>query len=142
MDRLICVTDSDFLIAQVMKSDLHHQKALKVSQILKEKQAIILYPATAILETATTIQRKYNNSRLAQAVLDTYKDKEYQVIVVDQGAVASTANNFNPRGSKQNTPFDCLVVALAKNYKADMILGFDKFFQKKGFKTPQDLLNS
>lgn len=135
---MICITDSDFLIAQVMKSDIHNKKALEISKRLSLKKANVLYPATAIIEAATAIQRKYNNPKLAHALLNLFKEQDLQVISVSHETVIKTASSFNPASSKHNTPFDYAVLSLAKSNKANIILSFDEFYKNKGFKTPSD----
>lgn len=139
MSKSIYITDSDFLIAQIMKSDIHHQKAIKISKSLVKNKVKVFYPSVAIIEAATTIQRKYNNPKLAHALLNIFKDPDLQVTPIDHETIMQVASNFNPGGSKQNTPFDYTILSLAKITKAEVILSFDEFYRKKGFKTASDL---
>ena len=47
-------------------------------------------------------------------------------------------NYFNPKMSKKNTLFDCVVAAVAKKYKVDAIFSFDDFYKKSGFTLTED----
>lgn len=136
---LTCIVDADFIISQVMKSDVNHKKAVEIAKYLVQSKAKVLYPTTAIIEAATTILRKYNNPILAQEVLDSFKDIDLQVLSVDHEVIIQTAKDFDPRSSKKHTPFDCAILSLAKIKKADAILSFDKYFKNKGFKVAAQL---
>lgn len=51
-----------------------------------------------------------------------------------------STNYYDTTASKKNTPFDCLILALAKHHKADVVLSFDKFYKNKGYKIASDLV--
>lgn len=125
-----------------MENDLNHVSALKITQKLISNEAKVLFPVSALVEAATAIQRRYSNPHLANDLLQQYKDPDLLVIGVSQEEFMDSTNYFDPKASRHNTPFDCLIVALARQHKADYILSFDTFYQNKGFKTPKDLLQA
>jgi hypothetical protein len=55
------IVDADGLIALFNKDDAHAEKTIVLLQKLVREEAKILYPATAIAEATTTLQRKFNN---------------------------------------------------------------------------------
>ena len=123
-----------------MANDSNHSSALKIAQKLVEGGAKVLFPVSALVEAATTIQRRYNNPQLANELLQQYKDPNLLVIAITQEDFMESASYFDPNASKHHTPFDCLILALAKQHKADIILSFDEFYQNKDYKVAPDLL--
>lgn len=140
MDNQVCICDADFLISQILESDLNHSRALQVAQKLVSGGAKVLFPISALVEAATAIQRRYNNLRLAHELLQQYQDPNLLVVAISQEDFIDSINYFDPKASKHHTPFDCLILALAKQHKADVILSFDEFYKSKGYKIAPDLL--
>jgi len=134
MSRLLVVGDADAIIAQMDPDDIHHQKANIISHSLKSKDAQIIYPVTAILEAATHIQRVLNSTAGAYDIAVVFSDPDIQLVEVNQNTLKSAIKYFDPNTSKKNTLFDCIVAAIAEEYKADAIFSFDKFYKNKGFK--------
>ncbi len=94
-----------------------------------------------MVEAATAIQRRYNNPPLANELLQQYKDPNLLVIAVSQEDYMDSTNYFDPKASKHHTPFDCLILALAKQYKANVILSFDEFYKNKGYTVASEAFN-
>jgi len=57
---LTVVMDADGIIAQHNPDDVHHKEASRITKYLSENNAQVIYPATAIVEAATHIQRVLN----------------------------------------------------------------------------------
>jgi len=140
MSSRVCICDADFLIAQLMGSDTNHSNALQIAKQLVAEEAKVLIPVSALDEAATAIQRRYNNPPLASELLQQYKDPSLLVVAVSQDDFIESTNYFDPTASKHHTPFDCLILALAKNHKVDVILSFDEFYDNKGFVVAKDLI--
>lgn len=64
---------------------------------------------------------------------------EVEVAEINKQTLIHALNYFSPITSKKNTLFDCIVAAVAEEYKADAIFSFDKFYKKKGFKLASEL---
>jgi predicted nucleic acid-binding protein len=136
----VCVCDADFLIAQIMENDPNHSNAVQITQRLVAEEAKVLFPTSALVEAATAIQRRYNNPSLANELLQQYKDPNLLVLAISQDDFIESTNHFDPNASKHHTSFDCLILALAKNHKVDLILSFDEFYDKKGFVVAKNLI--
>jgi predicted nucleic acid-binding protein len=67
------IVDADGLIALFSKNDAHAEKAIALLQKLVQEEAKILYPATAIAEATTTLQRKLNKPHLAAQISELIK---------------------------------------------------------------------
>lgn len=136
----VIVVDADAIVAQAHPQDGNHEKALRISQQLKEKNALMIYPSTAICEAVTVLQHKLNSTATAYGTAVVFTDSNLQVTEVNQDAIIRSVNNyFSPDTSKKNTLFDCIVLDTAEQYKADAIFSFDHFYKVKGFNLAQDL---
>ena len=134
MSKLLIVGDADAIIAQTDPQDVHHQKATTVSGVLKNKDAQIIYPVTAVLEAATHMQRVLNSTASAYETAVVFSNPNIQIAEVNQDTLKNALNYFSPKTSKKNTLFDCIVAAVAEENKADAIFSFDKFYKTKSFK--------
>lgn len=123
-----------------MENDANHSKAIQISRLLVAEEAKVLIPVSALGEAATAIQRRYNNPSLARELLQQYKDPNLLVLAVSQDDFIQSTDYFDPTASKHHTPFDCLILALAKTHKVDVILSFDGFYDNKGFLVARDLI--
>lgn len=140
MVKRLCVPDSDFLISIIKEDDKNHDQAVNIYKKLQDENAKIIYPITAIIEAATALLRRYNLPQLAKALLDKYQNPEISVADIKQPDFSGAVSYFDPKASKKHTPFDCLILSIAKNIKADVILSFDDFYRNKGLKTAYDLV--
>ena len=139
VNKLIVIGDADSIIAQTNPNDVHHQKATVISNTLKNKDAQVIYPATAILEAVTHMQRVLNSTASAYGTAVFFSNPNIQVAEVNQDTLRGAIKYFDPDTSKKNTLFDCTVAAIAQKYQADAIFSFDKFYKKKGFKLASEL---
>lgn len=137
----IVVGDADSLIALVNGEDSNHQKAIKIVEGLAKKEYAIVYPNTAILEAITALTRKLNLKNKAGLIAKRSLEGGFSVVWVDE-EVQQEALRFQIENavSKQNTVFDCLVVAFAKKISAAGIFSFDKWYSKLGFKLAAELV--
>lgn len=135
----VVVADADALIAQTNPSDVHHQKATTISQNLINMNAQVIYPVTVIAEAATHMQRVLNSNASAYGTVQLMTEPASQVVEVNKQTLVNSLKYFNSYSSKKNTVFDCIVAAVAEEYKADAIFSFDHFYKNKGFKLAKDL---
>lgn len=139
MDRQpIVVVDADALVAQIDPNDVHHRKAADITQALINMNARILYPITAIAEANAHVQRVLNSTASAYGAARLMADTPAQVVEVNKQTLASAIKYFDPKTSKKNTLFDCIVAAVAEENEADAIFSFDKFYKRKGFVLASD----
>ncbi|KKT74025.1 MAG: hypothetical protein UW86_C0001G0003 [Microgenomates group bacterium GW2011_GWA1_Microgenomates_45_10] len=135
----IVVVDADAIIAQTNPQDIHHHKASKISQNLIKTNAQVIYPATAVVEAITHMQRVLNSAANAYGTAQLMSGADAQIAEVNKQSLATALRYFSPTTSKKNTFFDCIVAAIAYEHKADAIFSFDHFYVKKGFKLAKDL---
>ncbi len=135
----VVIVDADAIIAQTNPDDIHHQKARVISQHLIDMNAQVIYPVTAVAEATTHMQRVLNSTASAYGTTQLMVSADAQVAEVNKQTLANSLKYFSPATSKKNTVFDCIVAAVANEYKADAIFSFDNFYVKKGFKLAQEL---
>lgn len=136
---MIIVVDSDALIGSLYPQDQHFKTSQQIRVKLAKINAKLIYPATVIVETVTFLQGRLNKPGLADEVIQLVTSQELAIEAVD-GKILQEASSFMDfSGSKHNTFFDAVVVAIAQRYKADAIFSFDKFYKKKGFKLASEL---
>ncbi len=135
----VVIVDADAIIAQTNPEDMHHEKASAISQNLIKLNAQVVYPATAVVEAATHMQRVLNSTASAHGTAQLMSGADAQIAEVNKETLSAALKYFSPKTSKQNTLFDCIVAATAHEYKADAIFSFDHFYVKSGFKLAEDL---
>lgn len=135
----VVIVDADAIIAQINQNDKHHQAAMAISGSLVDLGAQVIYPATAVAEAVTFIQRPLNNPSAAYGTAQLMTDPSVQVAEVNQQTLNSAVKYLSPKASKKNTLFDCIVVAIARESHADMIFSFDHFYKKQGFKLTSEV---
>lgn len=136
---LIIVADADAIVAQVSQNDNLHDRAIKLAQKLTGLKSRVLYPVTAITEATTHIQRVLNNPAAAYETAMAYMASNLEVVEVNKGLMKMALQFFSPAASKKNTLQDCIVAAIAKDYSADAVFSFDRFYKTKGFKLASEL---
>src|SRR3989344_2669629 len=136
----VVVIDADAMIAQTNPKDIHHQNATEISQSLIKQNAQVLYPTTTIAEATAHMQRVLNSTASAYGTVQLMTNPEAQVVEVNKQTLDNALRYFSPTTSKKNTLFDCIVAAIAEEYKADAIFSFDKFYKSKGFTLASELI--
>lgn len=137
--QLVIVVDADAIVAQTDPNDLHHKKAVAISDNLINAGARVLYPITAITEANAHVQRVLNSTATAYGMAKLMTDPLAQVVEVNKETLGAAMNYFSPTASKKNTLFDCIVAAVAEEYDADAIFSFDRFYKQKGFGLASEL---
>lgn len=136
----VVVVDADAIVAQAHPQDSNHQKALQTAENLKNMNAQMIYPITAICEAVTVLQYKLSSTASAYGTAVVFTNPQLQVTEVNQNTIGRTVNNFfKPETSKNNTLFDCIIIDTAEKYKADAIFSFDRYYKKQGFKLAEEL---
>lgn len=135
----VIVVDADAIIAQTNPNDKHHKNASAISRNLINMNARIIYPATTIAEAATHMQRVLNSTASAYGTVQFMSDPATQVAEINQQTLSSALKYFNPKASKKDTIFDCIVAAVAEEHEADAIFSFDRFYKTKGFKLASEI---
>ncbi len=142
MRNIVVIVDSDAIISLVNPADANKQRAAYILTKFQQMKANLYFPATTIVEAITTCQRTLSSPVLTNAMFDKVKRHELSILQVDEEVIALATSLFSPDGSKQNTFFDAVVAAMARQYKADAIFSFDKWYIKIGLTNAEDYLEA
>lgn len=138
--EMVIVVDADGLIALANEADANHRKAVAISTALIENNATILVPVTAVIEALTALKRGVKRPDLTKTIIDQCVSGIIPVIDVTSDILSPAYSYFNPDGSKKDTFFDAVIVALAKKNDADAIFSFDKGYKKTDVPLISDVL--
>lgn len=133
-DTFIVVGDADGLIALLHSDDVNHSIAVERAKGFVADKVEVLFPLTAIVEAATSLQRRLTNPPLVEAIRQQVIHGNLFIEDVQKDTLTEASKLFNPFGSKQNTLFDAVVATIAKRYQSEYIFSFDKWYTKQGFK--------
>ena len=133
MSNKIVVGDADSLIALIFKEDANHIRAKEAIDWFLSEQYGIIYPNTAILEAIVALKRSLNLVSEAHLLNEQYLKGDFLVEFINEEIQRKASLRFEKTVSKKNTIFDCLVVEIALDLKADYIFSFDKWYIKEGF---------
>lgn len=133
------VVDADAIVSQIYPNDSNFLKARTISAKLQKIESRLVYPITAITEAATVLQTKLNSPESALEMTRLIIDSGDQIVEIDKQRLIDSLKYFDSKSSKKNTLFDCIVAAIAEEYKADAIFSFDRFYKTKGFKLADEL---
>lgn len=137
--HLTIVADADCIVAQAIAVDANHGTTMDLVQKLDANAGHIIFPSTAIAEAITTLQRKFSNPGLAASTLELFTNPSIDIDNVNQEVIREAKILFDPKSSKHNTLFDCIVATLARRHSADAIFSFEAWYNKLGFKLVSDL---
>lgn len=135
----VVIVDADAIVAQAYPDDSNHERAVRISDKLNNLGAQVVYPASAVLEATTVLQGRLNSGATAYGTASVFADPNVNVAEVNQKTLTNAINYFSPTTGKKNTLFDCVVMAVADEYKADAIFSFDRVYKSKGYKLASDL---
>lgn len=136
-NNLTVIVDADSIVAQALFNDSNHTRTKLLSNKLNEQGARFIFPSTAILESVTVLQK--TSGATAYGTGTTLLGDRVEVVEIDRSILLNALNYFNPLGSKKNTLFDCVIMAIADRYETDIVFSFDKIYKKNGYRLVSDL---
>lgn len=124
------LVDSDALLALVNSNDSLHAKAKAfLIEIHKQGGNLIVLPTT-LSEFSLVAANKVGLDQ-AKAVVEVWTEgANHQVLEIDQELIDSALKSYRKQTSKEESLFDCFIMAAASRYKYDGIFSFDKGYQK------------
>ncbi len=137
----IIIFDSSGLISLVKTDDFLHEKAIIVAKILTSDGWKVLLPYEILAESLNTIGKLISmksSIKVGDAVLEQYATKELAFIQSEPHIVT---NALMIAKTATGTPsyIDCLVMALADEYRTQYVFGFDATFKKNGYYLPNSI---
>ena len=128
----IIIADTSGLISLFSPNDQNHEVAVEAAKRLSTERKDILIPAAVLVEFLNILGRKAGHSAALAAV--TELTPPFLVISEPDNLLDTSAlEKFStvPQGVSFT---DCLVMAVADEYGARDIFGFDKQFEEAGYR--------
>lgn len=132
--------DSDGIIATIKTEDTWFRKAQEINNTIVQSGGLLYITPTTLAEALTTLQRKYNSRRMAEALYHWLKTSGAQLIAVDEELINLAFEIFSTSQSKKNTIFDAINIAVMKKHQLDAIFSFDSWYKKQGLRLASDLV--
>ncbi len=137
------VVDSDALIALFNREDANFSKAEVLFENFYEQKIKLVYPATVLVETVDTIQRRLKKYKSAEKIGQLILSAEFAVQSIesiDGNYLKEAVKYFESESNNRKTLADAVVAAVAKKISADGIFSFDEWYKKLGYKLASELL--
>ncbi len=124
------IVDTDALLALINPPDSLHlkAKALLTAMFAQEVQLFLL-PTT--LSEFSLIAASRVGLNQTKAVVEVWTEgSNHQMIEIDKKLIDSAVKLFQKQTSKEESLFDCFIMAAAVRYEYDAIFSFDKGYLK------------
>ena len=136
---MIVVVDTDALLGLFDPKDSQLEKADRVAGLLVEKGAEFMIAPTTLGEFALLASSRIGVEKTKDA-LQRIKEMSYGVVEISADFVGEALALYDRQTSKEESLFDCYVMAAARKVGADCIFSFDKGYKKNGFKLAEDVV--
>jgi len=133
------IIDADGLTGIFHNEDAHHSTALVFLERLTIDNASIFLLPTTLAEFSTVFARKINHTT-AQEIVNYIMQTGFTFFDSTTDITAEAVRYYQQQTSKNESLFDCYVMAAAKKIKADCIFSFDKGYTKNGFVLIEEFL--
>lgn len=140
---MVTVIDTDAMLALINPKDALHKKAKAILVALFQENSHFLVLPTTLSEFAQVAANKVGLLR-TRSVLEVWVEgANNELLPIDDTLSFEAIKKFSEQTSREESLFDCFVMAAAKKYKADCIFSFDKGYRKakNDFKLASDLLS-
>lgn len=135
------VIDTDALLGLFNPVDVHHRRTLVLMERLKERSCEIVILPTTLGEFALLATSRITLSR-TQAAVQVLSSPDFRLYDVNTTLTEEAVRIYQAQTSKEESLFDCLVMAAAKASQADCIFSFDRGYRKNGFSLIEDMLQT
>jgi predicted nucleic acid-binding protein len=126
------IVDTDILIALADETDLLHDRALTVSQLLERQEAQLLISPTTLTEFSLVALKRLGLDVIRRSINKLTSGAIIVLDITEKDVIAAT-ELFNGQSSKDESLCDCFVMALAKRTGARYIFSFDQGYPKNNF---------
>lgn len=133
--------DTDVLLGLFNTADPHHKTATLLAKKLVKKGINTLLLPTTLGEFALVASHKIGREE-TQKVTNLLINSPMPIIEVDEGLTKNAVSFYQRQTSKEESLFDCYVMAAAKKLGIRHIFSFDDGYTKKinGFQLASELV--
>jgi predicted nucleic acid-binding protein len=120
--------DADILVAIAKENDTNHEKALEISQRIKNFN---LYITPFTIPEATTVISYKVGQKEAKDFLKEARAKKLTEVLITKELTDNADEIFLSQNKKGTSWIDCLNAAALKLYGIDAIFSFDRFYKQQ-----------
>jgi predicted nucleic acid-binding protein len=132
------LVDTDILIGLTITTDAHYERVNALYTKILTDTTLYLLPST-LGEFATLATIKIGRELTQKAVTEIAKS--HTLITLDEQCVHTALMLYYKQTSKENSLFDCYIMAAAKQLSVNYIFSFDSGYPKNGFTIIEEWLN-
>jgi len=126
------IIDTDALLGLARPDDPHHEEAETVLMALTKRNADIFLLPTTLSEFSLLATSRVGMITTKQMV-GKFLAAPYVILPILEELVAAAYAFYEQQTSKEESLFDCFVMAQAKALFVDCIFSFDRGYRKNGF---------
>ncbi len=130
--RSVIIADTSGLVSLFSPNDHNYEAALDAANKLRNEHIDILIPVAVFVEFLNVLGRKVGHKAAIAAVSEL--TPPFLVLSESNNLLASPALNKFATVGQAVSFTDCLVMAVADEYKTLSIFGFDKQFEDAGYR--------
>lgn len=124
------IIDSDALLALINTNDSLHSEAKVLLEKLYAKSVQLIMLPTTLSEFSLIAVNKIGLPQTKAVVAVWTEGVNNQVIEIDKELINFAVRLFQEQTSKEESLFDCFIMAAASKYKYDAIFSFDRGYKK------------
>ncbi|MFH0937494.1 MAG: type II toxin-antitoxin system VapC family toxin [Candidatus Daviesbacteria bacterium] len=124
------IVDSDALLALINLNDSLHSEAKVLLNKLYAKKVQLLILPTTLSEFSLIAVNRIGLPQVKAVVAVWTEGGDHQIVEIDKDLINFAVRLFQKQTSKEESLFDCFVMAAASKYKYEAIFSFDKGYKK------------
>jgi predicted nucleic acid-binding protein len=128
---MVVIVDTDALLALFNPEDSLARLADTVAEKLAQTGAEFVILPTTLAEFALVASSRVGVTR-TRAALEQIRAMCYRMVVVDLALTDEAMNWYKKQTSKEESLFDCFVMAAVGKIGAECVFSFDKGYKKNG----------
>jgi len=126
------IADSSAFVSLATVTDSNHESVTKISHEIYKTDKYIIVPADIFTETVNILGKKSDHNIALGTAREILQTKEITIVETTAALRLNALSKF--RNQPKSVSFtDCIVMAVADEYKTKEIFGFDEAFQRNGY---------
>lgn len=127
---MITIVDTDAMLALADAKDILHNKAKKLLITLLDKNVQFYILPTTLSEFALIASHRIGLEQTKAVVAVWSQGAGNEMLEVDKDLSQAALTKYSQQTSKEESLFDCYIMAAADKFRANFIFSFDKGYKK------------
>jgi predicted nucleic acid-binding protein len=126
------IADTSGLVSLATDTDQNHKPAMKAAAILRSASRPILLPADVYVETINVLGKKSGHVTALKVAAELLHPDSQFLLIETHTYLIPALEKFKDQPPGVSLT-DCIVMAVADDYRTQDIFGFDKQFEEAGY---------